>query len=169
MFDIGFTEILLIGVVALIVVGPEKLPSMVRTVLSYVRQIKAGFSHIRDEVERELSLDEIKKDFEDGKSHLSQAVGYDELHDSLNELKQEADELHNLGNFARNEVSDADIEADLANLNDSMKPALPDGDAEADTGVEQHTVPTQQQLTLDLPESRIKTPQPIEKRQTSDV
>ncbi len=136
MFDVGFTEILLIGIVALIVVGPERLPGMVRTALGYIRQIKSGVSHIRDEVERELSLDDIKDDFMDSKKQLSQSVGFDDLRDSVDEVKKQADDLGHFADWDYHEVSDEDIEADLNALHD-VGPQLPAGDAEADTGIEQ--------------------------------
>lgn len=141
MFDIGFTELLLIGVVALIVVGPEKLPGVIRTGLTYLRQFKSGMSHIREEVERELALDDIKDDFESGKAQVNKAIGYDDLHDSLGELKQEANKLRDPEQWhddagSQPEVSDEAIEADLANLSDVHGPQLPLPDAEADTGIE---------------------------------
>ncbi len=135
MFDVGFTEILLIGIVALIVVGPERLPGMVRTALGYIRQIKSSVSHIRDEVERELSLDDIKDDFVNSKNQLSNAVGFDDLRDSVDEVKKQADDLGHFADWDYHEVNDEDIEADLNALHD-VGPQLPAGDAEADTGVE---------------------------------
>ena len=59
MFDIGFAELLLIGVVGLLVVGPEQLPGAVRTVLAWVNRFRRSFDQIRTEVQRELHNDEI--------------------------------------------------------------------------------------------------------------
>ena len=59
MFDIGFAELLLIGVVGLLVVGPEQLPGAVRTVLAWVNRFRRSFDQIRTEVRRELHNDEI--------------------------------------------------------------------------------------------------------------
>lgn len=138
MFDIGFTELLLVGIVALIVVGPERLPSLVRTTLSYVRQFKASFSNIRDEVERELALDDLKKDLHSGKDAVGKAVGYDELHASLDELRQETSDWKNIDNTKDypDEVSDAEIEADLEAMVKNTGPQLPAADSQADTGIE---------------------------------
>jgi sec-independent protein translocase protein TatB len=58
-FDIGFAELLLIGVVGLLVVGPEQLPGAVRTVLAWVNRFRRSFDQIRTEVRRELHNDEI--------------------------------------------------------------------------------------------------------------
>lgn len=143
MFDIGFTELLLIGVVALVVVGPERLPALIRTTLRYVRQFKSGFAHIRDEVEREIHLDDLKKDWDDSKEKVTKAVGYDELHESLDELKKESESLRNIADdgyeYTDDHVSDAEIEADLDALSGPQQ--LPNPDAEADTGIE--TMPQQ--------------------------
>lgn len=59
MFDIGFAELLLIGVVGLLVVGPEQLPGAVRTVMAWVNRFRRSFDQIRTEVRRELHNDEI--------------------------------------------------------------------------------------------------------------
>ena len=59
MFDIGFAELLLIGVVGLLVVGPEQLPGAVRTVLAWVNRFRRSFDQIRTEVRRELHNDEV--------------------------------------------------------------------------------------------------------------
>lgn len=61
MFDIGFTELLLIGVVALVVLGPERLPGAVRTAGLWIGRIKRSFSAIKAEVEREIGADEIRR------------------------------------------------------------------------------------------------------------
>ncbi|MEO8670339.1 MAG: Sec-independent protein translocase protein TatB [Tahibacter sp.] len=61
MFDVGFSEILLIGVVALIVLGPERLPGAARTVGALLRRARASWSNVRAEVERELAAEELKR------------------------------------------------------------------------------------------------------------
>jgi sec-independent protein translocase protein TatB len=61
MFDIGFSELLLIGLVALLVLGPERLPGAVRTAGLWIGRIKRSFSAIKAEVEREIGADEIRR------------------------------------------------------------------------------------------------------------
>ncbi|MGY0399984.1 MAG: Sec-independent protein translocase protein TatB [Ostreibacterium sp.] len=145
MFDIGFTELLLVAVVALIVVGPEKLPSVVRTMLSYIRQFKTSFNHIKAEVERELDLEELKDEFDDNKNHIEKTIGYDDLHQSLDDLRKESENLREIAEdgfeYANNpaydndkEPTDAEIEADLEAL--TTGPRLPDPLDEAETGIE---------------------------------
>ena len=61
MFDIGFTELLLVGIVALVVLGPDRLPGAVRTAGLWIGRIKRSFSAIKAEVEREIGADEIRR------------------------------------------------------------------------------------------------------------
>ncbi|MCQ4309457.1 Sec-independent protein translocase protein TatB [Pseudomonas stutzeri] len=61
MFDIGFTELLLVGLVALFVLGPERLPGAVRTAGLWIGRAKRSFANIKAEVEREIGADEIRR------------------------------------------------------------------------------------------------------------
>ncbi len=61
MFDIGFTELLLVGLVALVELGPERLPGAVRTASLWIGRIKRSFNSIKAEVEREIGADEIRR------------------------------------------------------------------------------------------------------------
>lgn len=70
MFDVGWSELLLIGVVALIVVGPKELPRMLRTVGQYVgraRSVAREFQRSMDDAAREMDLQELQ----DARRHLS--------------------------------------------------------------------------------------------------
>ena len=58
MFDIGFMEMLVVAIIALLVLGPERLPGAIRTVSLTIGRIKRGFSDVRSQVERELGADE---------------------------------------------------------------------------------------------------------------
>lgn len=64
MFDIGFFEILLISVVALLVIGPDQLPAAVRTTLKWVRNAKSTFSGIKSQVAAEFGTEEIKREIQ---------------------------------------------------------------------------------------------------------
>jgi len=61
MFDIGFTELLVIGVVALIVIGPEKLPRMARTVGHLAGRLQRYVSDVKADINREIELEDLKK------------------------------------------------------------------------------------------------------------
>lgn len=64
MFDIGFAELMIIGVVALIVIGPERLPDAVRTASAWLNRIRRGFNDIKQEVQQELHNDAVMKDLQ---------------------------------------------------------------------------------------------------------
>lgn len=67
MFDVGWQELLVIGIVALIVVGPKELPTLLRTVGKYIGVIKRQAAEFRaqfDEAMRESELDKLKQDVE---------------------------------------------------------------------------------------------------------
>ena len=61
MLDIGFSELLLVFIVGLLVLGPERLPVVVRNVSLWVGRLRRSFTAIRDEIEREIGADEIKR------------------------------------------------------------------------------------------------------------
>jgi len=71
-FDIGFAELLLIGVVGLLVIGPEQLPGAVRTTLAWVNRFRRSFDQIRTEVRRELHNDEILQNLKKSKLVIHQ-------------------------------------------------------------------------------------------------
>jgi sec-independent protein translocase protein TatB len=61
MFDIGFSELLVIGVVALIVIGPEKLPRVARTLGHLAGRLQRYVSDVKADINREIELDELRK------------------------------------------------------------------------------------------------------------
>ncbi|MGE5130239.1 MAG: Sec-independent protein translocase protein TatB [Sphingomonadaceae bacterium] len=61
MFDIGFSELLVIGVVALIVIGPERLPRVARTVGHLAGRLQRYVADVKADINREMELDELRK------------------------------------------------------------------------------------------------------------
>ncbi len=61
MFEVGFAELTLIAVIALLIVGPEKLPSLARTVGAWLGRARRMATNFRMELERELELSELKR------------------------------------------------------------------------------------------------------------
>ncbi|MEH6442838.1 MAG: Sec-independent protein translocase protein TatB [Oceanospirillaceae bacterium] len=78
MFDIGFTELLLIAVVALVVLGPEKLPVAIRTLGLWIGKAKRTISGIQTEISEELKLDEMKR---------TASIAKEQLNSELEEMK----------------------------------------------------------------------------------
>lgn len=61
MFDIGFSELIVIGVVALVVIGPERLPKVARTAGLLLGRLQRYVNDVKADISREIELDELKK------------------------------------------------------------------------------------------------------------
>src|SRR5918994_5104601 len=93
MFDIGFTELLVIGVVALIVIGPEKLPRMARTVGHLAGRLQRYVADVKADINREVELDELRKmrdSMQQAASSFETSV-QSELHKTETELNKSVD------------------------------------------------------------------------------
>jgi sec-independent protein translocase protein TatB len=65
MFDVGFSEIALVAIVALLVLGPERLPRVARTAGALVRRARASWLNVRGEIERELAAEDLRKSIDE--------------------------------------------------------------------------------------------------------
>ena len=90
MFDIGFTELMVIGVVALVVIGPERLPGVARTIGHLAGRLQRYVNDVKADISREMEFDELRK-----------------MRDSMQEAATEVE------NTVRKELSDT--EQDLNN------------------------------------------------------
>ena len=61
MFDISFPELVVVGVIALLVLGPDRLPGALRTLGLWVGRMSRTFSALKTEIEREIGMDEIRR------------------------------------------------------------------------------------------------------------
>ncbi|MDQ1091122.1 sec-independent protein translocase protein TatB [Xanthomonas sacchari] len=91
MFDIGFSELLVIAVVALVVLGPERLPKAARFAGLWVRRARAQWDSVKQELERELEAEELKRSLHDVQSSLRQAET--QLRDGGQELQRQTEAL----------------------------------------------------------------------------
>lgn len=73
MFDVGFSELLVIAVVALLVLGPERLPKAARFAGLWVRRARAQWHSVKAEFERDLADDELKRTLRDTQASLREA------------------------------------------------------------------------------------------------
>lgn len=74
MFDIGFTELLVIGVVALLVIGPERLPKVARTAGHLFGRFQRYVNDVKADIGREVQLDELRKAGQSFKESVEQAA-----------------------------------------------------------------------------------------------
>lgn len=93
MFDIGFSELLIFGAIALIVLGPEKLPQAVRTAGRYYAKFRRTVTTLQSEIEAELDLAETRKQMQEELAKIRQAEAdmkreMEALRSSMNELQQ---------------------------------------------------------------------------------
>lgn len=91
MFDVGFSELVLCFLVALVVLGPEKLPPLARSLGRWTGQARSYLRHLSNELERETNAAELKKTLQETEAALraeTQAVNAD-----LKSLKSESDGL----------------------------------------------------------------------------
>jgi sec-independent protein translocase protein TatB len=72
MFDIGFAELIVIGVVGLLVIGPERLPGTIRTASMWLNRIRRGFNEIKQEVQQELHNDSVMQELRETGQRLKQ-------------------------------------------------------------------------------------------------
>jgi sec-independent protein translocase protein TatB len=74
MFDVGFSELVLVGLVALLVFGPERLPKVAREVGAWVRKARALASSVKQEIDHELELQELKQSLLEQKNKVQTAL-----------------------------------------------------------------------------------------------
>ncbi|MGB0713218.1 MAG: Sec-independent protein translocase protein TatB [Gammaproteobacteria bacterium] len=91
MFDVGFFELALIGIILLIVVGPQRLPKLARFVGAWAGKANRAFQSVKNEVNRELAADELKRTLEKqtGSNDLYEIV--EETKSDLNSIRDETD------------------------------------------------------------------------------
>lgn len=65
MFDIGFLELMVVGILGLLVLGPERLPKAARTVGLFIGKIRRTMGNIQDDLERQVRTDELKDKLKD--------------------------------------------------------------------------------------------------------
>jgi sec-independent protein translocase protein TatB len=91
MFDIGWGELVVIGIVALIAIGPKELPTVLRTLGQYmgkVRRMAAEFQGQFQEAMREAEMADLKKQAEDLKSSVSEFTNFDPMASTQKEIER---------------------------------------------------------------------------------
>ena len=97
MFDIGFPELVVVSIVALLVIGPEKLPETIRTISLMLGRLQRSFASIRREIETEIGADEIRQ----------------QLHNEsiMKELEETRNTLQKAGQDVRTTINSAQVSA----------------------------------------------------------
>lgn len=92
MFDIGFWELVLISVVGLVVLGPERLPVAIRSVSKFIGSAKSMANSVKDELSHELKVQELQENLRKAEQMGMEDLS-PELKKSVDELKQAAAEV----------------------------------------------------------------------------
>lgn len=112
MFDLGFSELLVIAVVALVVLGPERLPRAARFAGLWVRKARAQWYAVKSEFEREMAADDLRRSIGDPTR---------ELHETAQSLRRE---LEDTGHQAGQALRDAEAQATGADEDAPVQPSL---------------------------------------------
>lgn len=92
MFDVGFFELMILGVVALLVVGPERLPKMAHTAGKWLGKGRSMISSVKSEIEKEIKAEELKEILEKQKKQLNPLEEIiEETTSSVQDLKRETE------------------------------------------------------------------------------
>jgi sec-independent protein translocase protein TatB len=119
MLDLGLTKMALIGVVALVVLGPERLPGVARTAGALFGRAQRYINDVKAEVSREMELDELKKmrtEFETAASNVETAI-----HDNLKKHESDLNDAWNQGTSVTPSIAGG-AESDVSDVTSTDKP-----------------------------------------------
>lgn len=128
MFDISFTELIVIAVVALVVIGPERLPKVARTAGHLLGRLQRYVSDVKSDIQREMQLEELKKlqaEVAESARQMEEKLTTD-LRDAEQQLKSGFADVQQAGN----EVAGALTET-AASVNEAGREIAAAGSAEA--------------------------------------
>ena len=89
MFDFGFWEIAIVGIITLIVVGPEKMPSLARKAGLYFGKFNRFFNKVKSDINEELRMDEIKEQMSMDEEKIIISEVTEDIQSSVDSLREE--------------------------------------------------------------------------------
>ncbi|MCU7932335.1 MAG: Sec-independent protein translocase protein TatB [Candidatus Thiodiazotropha sp. (ex Codakia rugifera)] len=110
MFDVGFWELTIIALVALIVIGPERLPKVARTVGLWLGRGRRFIANVKADIDKEIKAEELKEVIE------KQATLANPMHEILEETR---DDLNQIKQEASKQVEESQAALDLKNSTDN--------------------------------------------------
>lgn len=144
MFDIGFSELVLLMVVGLVVLGPKRLPVAIRTVMSWVKTIRGLAANVQNELKQELKLQELQDSIKKAESLNLQTLS-PELSKTVEELKAQADKMK------------AELEDKAAQAGTTVEEQIKEIKSAAENAEKSQNVALTEDTTETLPEAE-KTP-----------
>lgn len=103
MFDIGFSELVLIFIIGLVVLGPKRLPIAIRTVMGWIRTIRGLAANVQNELAQELKLQELQESIKKAEE-LNLSKLSPELEKTVADLKQSAEKMKGDLDAAKGEI-----------------------------------------------------------------
>lgn len=104
MFGIGFFELVVVGLVGLVVLGPERLPGAIRTASLWIGRLRRNFNSIKSDIEKEIGADEIRRQLRNEEIMEKFRNTQDKVQNSIKSIQQDAE------SFRKN----VELEADAA-------------------------------------------------------
>ena len=100
MFDIGFSELLVIGLVALVVIGPERLPKVARAAGQWLGKLNRYVSQVKQDIDRDIKLEELRKMQQDMKDAAQkyEIMAGDAVRRTQEDVLDAAEKIQSLGN-----------------------------------------------------------------------
>jgi sec-independent protein translocase protein TatB len=114
MFDIGFPELLVVSIVALLVIGPDKLPETLRALFLWVGRLRRSLTNIRADIENEIGADDIR-----------QQLHNESIMKELKETRQQLQRVVNQTDETLTEIKQASTALSLADLPPDLPPNSP--------------------------------------------
>ncbi|MDC9615415.1 Sec-independent protein translocase protein TatB [Xenorhabdus khoisanae] len=148
MFDIGFSELLLVMVIGLVVLGPERLPIAVKTVAGWIRVLRSLAANVQNELAQELKLQELQNSLKKMEEKTDMQSLSPELKASMEELREAAESLKNVYQLKPDEMRE--LEEDETHYHSSAsqsaaKSSIPERLASEESVSEQSGVKPDQQ------------------------
>lgn len=117
MIEISFGKLLLLALIALIVLGPEKLPGAARTAGALIRRLRSGWDSVRTEVERELEIEEIRRAAREAAAQAEAAQNH--VRDAVKQVDHAARDVG------------ANVKREVGDIADQVKSSPAEGNAAA--------------------------------------
>lgn len=149
MFDIGFPELIVVSIVALLVIGPDKLPETLRALFLWVGRLRRSLTNIRADIENEIGADDIRqqlhnesimKELKETRQQLQRVVN--QTDETLTEIKQASTAL-SLADTPSNSLSKAPSKAPYNAPSNAPSDSLPNSLSNSLPNTEPSRDPTQ--------------------------
>jgi len=111
MIEFSFSKLLLLAVIALVVLGPEKLPKAARMAGAMLRRLRVGWESVRSEVERELELEEIRRSAKEAaeRADAMRKAADAEMHSAHASVNQAVAEVAGMANPVQDSAASTEV------------------------------------------------------------